>query len=36
MTGQLEQNKKNAIDFYDLIFNCGKPAEAIEKYVGDE
>ncbi len=31
----LEQNKKNAVAFYDLMFNQCKPAEAIEKYVGD-
>ncbi len=36
MTDQLEQNKNNAMDFYDLMFNQSKPAEAIEKYVGDE
>ncbi|TDI87292.1 MAG: hypothetical protein E2O77_13510 [Caldithrix sp.] len=36
MTDPLEQNKKNAMDFYDLMFNQCKPAEAIEKYVGDE
>ncbi len=24
------------MDFYDLMFNQCKPAEAIEKYVGDE
>jgi predicted SnoaL-like aldol condensation-catalyzing enzyme len=35
MQDQLEQNKKNAMDFYDLMFNQCKPAEAIEKYVGD-
>lgn len=35
MTDQLEQNKKNAMGFYDLMFNQCKPAEAIEKYVGD-
>jgi predicted SnoaL-like aldol condensation-catalyzing enzyme len=31
----LERNKKTAIDFYDLMFNQCKPAEAIEKYAGD-
>lgn len=33
---QLERNKKNAIAFYKLMFNDCKPAEAIEKYVGDQ
>lgn len=32
---QLEQNKKNAIAFYKLMFNDCKPAEAIEKFAGD-
>lgn len=32
---QLEQNKQNAMAFYDLMFNQSKPAEAIQKYVGD-
>ncbi|MBS1492955.1 MAG: nuclear transport factor 2 family protein [Bacteroidetes bacterium] len=32
----LELNKKNAMEFYDLMFNKCKPAEAIEKYAGDE
>ena len=35
-TDQLEQNKKNVMDFYDLMFNQCKPAEAIEKYAGEE
>ena len=35
MTDQLEQNKKNAKAFYELMFNEGKPAEAIAQYVGD-
>ncbi len=35
MSTQLEQNKKNAKAFYDLMFNECKPAEAIERYVGD-
>jgi len=34
MKDQLEQNKKTAIAFYDLMFNQCKPMEAIEKYVG--
>jgi len=35
MTDQLEQNKKNAKAFYELMFNQGHPAEAIKQYVGD-
>jgi len=35
MTDRLEQNKKNVVAFYDLMFNQAKPAEAIERYVGD-
>jgi len=35
MNTQLEQNKENAKAFYDLMFNQCKPAEAIERYVGD-
>lgn len=35
MNAQLEQNKKNAKAFYDLMFNQCKPAEAMERYVGD-
>ena len=35
MSNQLEQNKKNVMEFYDLMFNQSKPAEAIEKYAGD-
>ena len=34
MNDQLEQNKKNAMAFYDLMFSQGKPAEAIARYVG--
>lgn len=36
MTDQLERNKSNAIAFYDLMFNKNRPAEAMEKYAGDE
>lgn len=32
---QIEQNKQNALEFYDLMFNQCKPREAIEKYAGD-
>ena len=31
----LERNKQTVIDFYDLMFNQSKPAEAIAKYTGD-
>ena len=30
-----DENKKNAMAFYDLMFNDNRPAEAIAKYVGD-
>lgn len=35
MSDHLEQNKKSAQAFYDLMFNQCQPREAIEKYVGD-
>ena len=35
MSHDLEQNKRNAKAFYDLMFNQCQPREAIEKYVGD-
>ncbi len=35
MTEQLERNKQTAMTFYDLMFNQGKPVEAIEQYSGD-
>ncbi len=31
-----ELNKKNAVAFYDLMFNQNKPREAVEQYVGAE
>lgn len=34
MNNRLEQNKQTAVDFYNLMFNQCKPAEAIEKYSG--
>ncbi len=35
MNDQVEQNKRNAQGFYDLMFNQCKPQEAVDKYVGD-
>ena len=34
MNNRLERNKRNAIAFYELMFNDGRPAEAIERYAG--
>jgi predicted SnoaL-like aldol condensation-catalyzing enzyme len=31
---RLERNKRNAIAFYDLMFNQCRPREAIERYAG--
>ncbi len=31
----IEQNKKSAVDFYDLMFNKGLPKKAVEMYVGE-
>lgn len=36
MTNQLERNKKNVLEFYDLMFNQCRPAEAIEHYAGEK
>lgn len=36
MSDRLEQNKRNAQEFYDLMFNRCRPREAIERYVGAE
>jgi len=33
---KLRKNKENAKAFYSLMFNDGKPAEAIEKFAGDQ
>ncbi|MEP3333436.1 nuclear transport factor 2 family protein [Sedimentitalea sp.] len=35
MTLNADANTKNAMAFYDLMFNQCKPREAIERYVGD-
>lgn len=31
----LEQNKKNVMVFYDMMFNQNNPSEAIKRYVGE-
>ena len=32
----LEENKRNVVAFYELMFNACRPREAIETYVGSE
>jgi predicted SnoaL-like aldol condensation-catalyzing enzyme len=34
MSDRLEANKKNAIAFYDLMFNDCRPRDAIDRYAG--
>ncbi|AKS46205.1 Predicted SnoaL-like aldol condensation-catalyzing enzyme [Octadecabacter temperatus] len=36
MPNDTEQNKRNAIAFYDLMFNQCEPRDAINQFVGDE
>ena len=36
MQNKQEQNKQNAIAFYELMFNENQVREAVERYVGDE
>lgn len=36
MSGRMDQNTANAIAFYEMMFNEGRPAEAIELYDGDQ
>ena len=31
---RLERNKRSVVEFYDLMFNQCRPAEAIERYAG--
>ena len=35
MSAQVERNKQSVTAFYDLMFNQGKPADAIRLYAGD-
>ena len=34
-SARLERNKRIVMEFYDLMFNECRPAEAIEKYAGE-
>jgi predicted SnoaL-like aldol condensation-catalyzing enzyme len=35
MTSRLEDNKRNAMAFYDMMFNQCQPRAAVANYVGD-
>lgn len=35
MTDKHERNKRNVMEFYDLMFNQCQPSAAIEKYAGE-
>ena len=35
MSETLERNKRNAMAFYDMMFNQCMPREAVERFVGD-
>lgn len=32
----LERGKADVVAFYDLMFNCCQPREAVERYVGED
>lgn len=34
MDERLERNRRNVMAFYDLMFNQGRPAEAMQRYAG--
>jgi predicted SnoaL-like aldol condensation-catalyzing enzyme len=35
-TPTLDENKRNVMAFYDLMFNQCRPAEAIDRYAGED